>query len=273
MTTIRATVKSALVLVWATASFNVLADDQSWVEISDKHSQVVLDSMAKFSPEGAGSLGVDGLDEEIFDLEENIYERGQADNAALLVELQKRLQEEQHPFVRQDLGILIKAVEDNMISSELTRDNMLPYFNVNRNIFQGVRALIDSQVARERYPAAITRMKRYAGLEDGYTPITELAKARSAERFDIEGLQGPYKDEVEQDLERAETFITGLAPGQDTAYYYGYTKMQALRTQTELALREKFNQKAFHDFVLAQRMLPPHLLKSAVFEQFVPSQM
>ena len=62
-------------------------------------------------------------------------------------------------------------------------------------------------------------------------------------------------------------------PGQATAYYYGYTKIHSLRTQTELVLREKFNQKAFHDFVLAQGMLPPHLLKSAVFEQFVPSQM
>jgi hypothetical protein len=211
MNTIRASVKSALVLVLATASFSALADDQSWVEISNQHSQLVLESMAKYSRDGAGSLGVDGLDEEIFDLGDNIYERGQADNESVLVELKKRLRDEKHPFVRQDLGILIKAVEDTIISSELTRDNMLPYFNVNQNIFQGVRALIDSQVPRERYPAAITRMKRYAGLEDGYTPITELAKARTAERFDVEGLQGPYKGEVEQDLKRAETFITGLA--------------------------------------------------------------
>ena len=29
-------------------------------------------------------------------------------------------------------------------------------------------------------------------------------------------------------------------PGQATAYFYGYTKLQALRTQTELALRENF---------------------------------
>ena len=62
-------------------------------------------------------------------------------------------------------------------------------------------------------------------------------------------------------------------PGQATAYYYGYTKMQSLRTQTELALRGNFDQQAFHDFVLAQGMLPPDLLKSAVFDQFVQEQM
>jgi uncharacterized protein (DUF885 family) len=60
-------------------------------------------------------------------------------------------------------------------------------------------------------------------------------------------------------------------PGQATAYYYGYTKMQALRTQTELALRDDFDQQAFHDFVLAQGMLPPDLLKATVMQNFVPS--
>jgi uncharacterized protein (DUF885 family) len=47
--------------------------------------------------------------------------------------------------------------------------------------------------------------------------------------------------------------------------------MQALRTQTELVLRDDFDQQAFHDFVLSQGMLPPDLLKSAVMQQFVPS--
>jgi uncharacterized protein (DUF885 family) len=61
-------------------------------------------------------------------------------------------------------------------------------------------------------------------------------------------------------------------PGQATAYFYGYTKLQALRTQTELALRDDFDQQAFHDFVLAQGMLPPHLLKKVVMEEFVPGQ-
>ena len=61
-------------------------------------------------------------------------------------------------------------------------------------------------------------------------------------------------------------------PGQATAYYYGYGKMQALRTQTELKLKDDFNQQAYHDFILDQGMLPPELLKQAVMEEFVPSQ-
>ncbi|HSD70010.1 MAG TPA: DUF885 domain-containing protein, partial [Woeseiaceae bacterium] len=77
-------------------------------------------------------------------------------------------------------------------------------------VFQGIRALIDPQVARERYPAAIVRVQRYAGMEEGYEPITELAKARTMERFEVEGLVGPYRGQVEQDLERSVTFIDGI---------------------------------------------------------------
>jgi uncharacterized protein (DUF885 family) len=62
-------------------------------------------------------------------------------------------------------------------------------------------------------------------------------------------------------------------PGQATAYYYGYSKMQALRAQTELRLRDRFDQRAFHDFVLAQGILPPDLLKEAVINTFVPAQL
>jgi uncharacterized protein (DUF885 family) len=61
-------------------------------------------------------------------------------------------------------------------------------------------------------------------------------------------------------------------PGQATAYYFGYTKLQALRTQTELALRDDFDQQSFHDFILAQGMLPPELMNKAVMEDFVPAQ-
>jgi len=62
-------------------------------------------------------------------------------------------------------------------------------------------------------------------------------------------------------------------PGQATAYYYGYNKMQALRAQVELKLQGAFDQQAFHDFVLDQGMLPPDILKAAVMDEFVPSQL
>ena len=194
----------------AALSVPSMADEVDWVATSNEHAQLVLELLAEFNPEGAASFGVDGLDEEIVDLTDGVYERGIEASRNLLVELQKRLAAATHPKVRQDLEILIQTVEDNITTSELNRAQMLPYYNMSQTMFYGVRGLIDAQIPRERYPAAVVRMEKYAGIAEGYEPIVELAKARTRERFEVEGLIGPYKGEVEQDLERAETFITGM---------------------------------------------------------------
>ena len=191
-------------------AMSVPAQAMTWVEKSDEHAQVVLDVLAKLSPEGAGQLGVDGLDEEISDLGPGINERSKKMSQDVLVELQRRLADESDSKVRQDLGILIKVIEDSIRTSDLNYEQMLPYYNISQTVFFGIRGIIDPQNSRDRYPAAIARLEKYAGISDGHTPYTELAKARTVERFDVEGLVGPYRGEVEQDLERAETMITGI---------------------------------------------------------------
>jgi len=76
------------------------------------------------------------------------------------------------------------------------------------------------------------------------------------------------EDWAQNEVER----YTYRMPGQATAYFYGYSKLQALRTQVELAFGGEFDQLAYHDFLLAQGVLPPEVLRTAVFEDFVPSQ-
>jgi Bacterial protein of unknown function (DUF885) len=72
------------------------------------------------------------------------------------------------------------------------------------------------------------------------------------------------KEEVER--------FTFLSPGQANSYFYGYTKLLALRKETEAALGQKFDQKKFHDFILGQGLLPPDLMRAAVLEDFIPAQ-
>jgi uncharacterized protein (DUF885 family) len=72
------------------------------------------------------------------------------------------------------------------------------------------------------------------------------------------------KEEVER--------FTFRSPGQANSYFYGYTRLLSLRQETEAALGKKFDQKKFHDFILAQGLLPPDLMRSAVLEEFIPSQ-
>ena len=203
----RAAVAATTFLLIATMT---AAEERSWVDRSNEHAQIVLEVLAEFNPEGAASLGIDGLDEAIIDYRPGLYERNRSASEAVLAELRKRLAAENHPKVRQDLEILVQAVEDGLESARLTRENLLPYFNVSQTVFQGVRALVDPQVPRERYPAAVVRMQKYAGQLGAEKPLTELAKDRTRERFDVDGLVGPYRGEVLQDLERSESMISGI---------------------------------------------------------------
>ena len=69
-----------------------------------------------------------------------------------------------------------------------------------------------------------------------------------------------------QEVER----YTFRAPGQATRYFYGYTSCCELRSEVETrAGRDGSTPSAFHDFVLAQGLLPPRLLRKAVMEGFV----
>lgn len=62
-------------------------------------------------------------------------------------------------------------------------------------------------------------------------------------------------------------------PGQATSYYYGYHNIMEIRGDAQVKLGKKFNRQKFNDFLLSQGLLPPNLLRKAVEEQFIPSQM
>ncbi|GMR15383.1 MAG: DUF885 domain-containing protein [Gammaproteobacteria bacterium] len=79
------------------------------------------------------------------------------------------------------------------------------------------------------------------------------------------------EDVVQDDLS-AQTEVdryTFRSPAQATAYYYGYENLLALRAGTEQKLKDKFNQREYHDFLLAQGLLPPEVLRKAVNENFI----
>jgi uncharacterized protein (DUF885 family) len=61
---------------------------------------------------------------------------------------------------------------------------------------------------------------------------------------------------------------TFRAPGQATSYFYGYTRLLDLRAAIEKPLGPKFDQKAFHDAILAQGLLPPDLMRDAIMKHF-----
>ncbi len=89
-------------------------------------------------------------------------------------------------------------------------------------------------------------------------------RAHDVLRYDVGLSEAMTREELDR--------YTFNSPGQATAYFYGYMRLQQLRLQTELALGKQFNQQAFNDFIIGQGLLPPDQLAEAVRTQFVPSQ-
>ena len=183
---------------------------QDWVERSNANAEPLLQVMAKYAPETAAALGVEGFDAEVFDLKPQNDLRFEADAARVASDLESRLAAEPDARVRQDMQILIDSARDQKVTSELSRRLMLPYFDLTQALFQGFNALLDPRVSKDRHPAALVRLRKYTGREPGYEPITKLAQARTTERFETAGLTGPWTVEVEQALQNQPRFVAGI---------------------------------------------------------------
>ena len=87
---------------------------------------------------------------------------------------------------------------------------MVPYTDVTALVFGGLRSLLDAQVAAERRPAAVVRLRKYAGLVDGYEPVTAQAMRVTRERMADAKLLPPAKSQVERDLANGPIILQGL---------------------------------------------------------------
>jgi Bacterial protein of unknown function (DUF885) len=222
-----------------------------WVAKSDQNAQILLDVIARQSPEGAGELGVDGLDEQITDLSPGFLERQYADTGKAVATLKERLAAETDPDVRQDLEILIAAAEDNVQGNRLTEKYMVPFFDLNQAIFLGLRGLLDDQVEPARRKAALVRLRKYAGAEPGFKPITQLAQdfIRSNEK---PGLLYPFKDEVEKALGNGKTYSDAIGTLFEkykiAGYQEPYAKLKAQMAAYDDFVRQEILPKARTDF-------------------------
>jgi uncharacterized protein (DUF885 family) len=181
-----------------------------WIEVSDKNAMLVLESQASFQPESVADYGITEFDGNVFDLKADYVERQNTNDRELLTELKARLEDEENKKVRQDLEILIQSLNDGIESRRIATKYMLPYFNMHLAMFGSFNSLLDPRNDKERYAKALDRLRKYTGSEDGFTPMTELAVARSSERFSVTGLVGPYQGELEKDLGDAPRFIAGV---------------------------------------------------------------
>ncbi len=217
--------KLLVIVALAMTAAGAHAAEQAWVTRSNENAKVLLGVLAKYNPETAGQLGVDGLDEAITDYSRDTYDAQNADLAAAAADYRARLAKETDPKVKQDLEILISACEDNLTSNKLARKYFIPYVDVTGLVYGVVQQTIDPRIPLARQQKVIARLGKYAGTTKGFAPIAELVKARTLERIQADPkLMGPYRAEVEQAISDAPTLITGMKKLLETSKVTGWQK-------------------------------------------------
>ena len=184
--------------------------EAAWITESNRHTQVLLEVNARYQPESAADLGLTQYDRLIIDLKPKFDERFEADLAAAITQLETVRAQVKDDRASQDLDILIKAAQRQAATSALNRRLMIPYFDLGKQIYGSFQDMLDARVDKKRQPAALVRLKRYAGTERGYEPITKLARARIEERMNDSSLTWPWVVEVQQNLDNAPQYIDGM---------------------------------------------------------------
>jgi uncharacterized protein (DUF885 family) len=186
------------------------APPPAWVVQSNRHAQVLLKTLAEFNPEFASRFGLPGYDDKVIDMKPGVEQRTLAALTQARATLHKDLATEKDPNVRQDLEIMIKAADRQIDRINLDNRYLLDYNDVGEIIFQGEFALLQDQVAAERRPHALARLKCYVGMAPGCTPLTKEAEALYEATAGNKKLLGPYKAEVEQNLANTSRYVDGI---------------------------------------------------------------
>src|SRR5438477_152988 len=187
------------------------AAEPPWIEASDRNSAIVIEMEGAFHPEFASELGVDRFDTAVLDLDPENAKRYDAAAGRVLELLSARRKTESDAKVRQDLDILVDAVESRRRTTALEHRLLIPYFDLPRHIFEGLKVLLDARNGESRRKSALQRLRRYAGIEPGSAPLAELARARASERFGTAKLAWPYEGQVRQNLDNSERYLAGIA--------------------------------------------------------------
>jgi len=185
--------------------------EKAWVKQSNDFTNMLLKIQLEHSPEGGSAQGVAAFDERISDPSRADEVAARRELEAALAKLKAARPTVADKNVQQDIAILQKNFNLQFRTEDFELAHEVPFANASAQIFQGLRVLLDDQVAASRRSAALVRLKKYAGLEAGYKPFTERLKQRELEQIAKPGVIFPSKQEVETELGRNSTYVEGIA--------------------------------------------------------------
>ncbi|HXW73330.1 MAG TPA: DUF885 domain-containing protein [Steroidobacteraceae bacterium] len=242
------------------------APQKAWIERSNALTSTLLDVEFEHSPERGSREGLSEFDDRISHptLADEMTRRHELE--AALAKLDAKRPRESDPRVRQDLDILHKAYDLKFRTEDYELAHEVPFLNASERVFEGLHGLLDDQVAPERRPAAIVRLRKYAGVDPASTPFTEVLKQRALEQIAKPDVFFPSKGEVETELGRNSNYVEGIGAlfkkYQLTGWEAAYGKLKTQLTGYDAWVRENILPRARTDF-----RLPPQKYALA-FEQY-----
>lgn len=217
-----------------TSASSMNVSNKDWIATSNGYADLLIDIALKHHPEFGSQQGLSQYDTKISQPTLADEDAERAETEAALAKLKAAAAEKQQREVAQDLDIMVRRVQLDFRKQDYRRAHLVPFDNASMFVFSGARILLDDQTPPERNPAAVVRIREYAGLEPGYTAITEILKQRAKEQMAKPGVIYPPKTEIETEMARNSAYIEGITALMQKKKLQGWQEPYA-KLKTQLA--------------------------------------
>ena len=226
----------------------------SWIATSNDFTNLLLKVEMKHNPESGSRQGLSEYDELVSQPTRADEDQERKETEEVLAKLKAALPQQKQKEVSQDLEIIIRRVELNFKLQDFQRAHDVPFVNASSLVFGGVRMLLDEQAPVARRPAAAARLRRYAGLDPAYKPLTEILKQRVIEQTAKPGIVYPARVEIETEMGRNSNYLEGIAAlcreYKLTGWEEPFEKLKTQLTDYDAWIRTAVLPKARADFRL-----------------------
>jgi hypothetical protein len=186
-----------------------LTGDKTWITKSNEYTQHLIDIDEKYAPEFGSEQGLAFFDTLIAVPTLINKQAERKEKEAVLVILRNARIKETNSKVKQDLNILINQSELDFKLNDFELNREVTYLNATATVFDGIHSILDEQTPAVRYDAAVTRLRKYAGIQNGYQPLTEILKERTIQQMNKKDMIYPSKQDLETALSRNESILDG----------------------------------------------------------------
>ena len=226
----------------------------NWIATSNQYTNQLLAVEMKHHPELGSDEGLSRFDTEVAQPTLADEDQQRRETEAVLSLLKSAVGQQKQKEIAQDLQIVIRKVDLQFREKDFARAHRVDFLNASKMVFRGLRSLLDEQTPAERRSAAVVRIRKYAGLETGYKPLTEILKQRAMEQMAKPGVVYPARTEVETELSRNSNYLEGIATLLEkyklTGWQEPYAKLKSQLVEYDEWIKANVLPKARTDFRL-----------------------